>query len=57
MEINVNTDYGNLRLGWEEIPGADSYRITMLDESDNELVSYTESGSGSDCLDQLAWYC
>ena len=38
MDINVNTDYGNLRLGWDEIPEADSYRITMLRQKSLKLM-------------------
>ena len=57
MEIRVNTDYGNLRLGWDETAGADSYLVTMLDGDGNELTSYRESYGGSDALPHLAYYC
>ena len=57
MEIRVNTDYGNLRLGWDETAGADSYLVTMLDGDDNELTSYREFYGGSDALPHLAYYC
>ncbi len=56
LSLRAEGGFEQIRLSWEEIPGAESFRIWRRTESESDFKVIAESISGSEYIDATATY-